>query len=191
MTDPLVTIKAFRKAEIPWLSLGLKVIVAEGYRGFRIDSLSKELGISRTSFYHLFKSKQNYFIRLAEFWSYSGTYKYIEQLDQVKDPKNKLYEMIRLISRDRIELLAWISLLEFSKDYIEVQDLLRKVEKARVEFVSGILSNMGFSEEVSRVKASVLMYYYSGWLILKQANNKIHVISNEEINELLCSIDIL
>lgn len=191
MRNQLLEIKEFRKAEIPWLSLGLKVIVAEGYRGFRIDSLSKELGISRTSFYHLFKSKQHYFKRLSEYWAYSGTYKYIEQLAQIKDPKNKLIEMMKLISRDRVEFLAWISLLEFSQNNKEIQDLLTMVESARIDFVSAILQNMGFSKDIAIVKTKVFMYYYSGWLILKQSNNKTGIISNEEINDLLTSIDII
>lgn len=190
MNKGIISIKDFKRAEIPWLDMGLKIIVIEGYGGFRIDSLSKKLGISRTSFYHLFKSKQNYFYRLCEYWAYSGTYKYIENLKSIQDPADKLIQMIQMISIDQIELLAWISLRHLGKENNEVQEIISAVELARIRFVSGILAELGFPPDKAKIKARVLMFYISGWLILKRLERVENKISRDDIVELLSSIDI-
>lgn len=190
MTKVPYSKKEFRKAEIPWLCLGLKSITEEGSRNFRIDTLSKEIGISRTSFYHLFQTKSNYFTRLCEYWAYTGTYKYFEHLASIKEPKNKLIELLRIIYKDRLEGMAWISFKHIGEDNPAVNEIIEKIEKSRMQFVSDILVNIGYSHDIAEVKARVLMYFYFGWMVLHwQDNDKIE-ISKKEILDLISSIEI-
>ncbi|MGI9530151.1 TetR/AcrR family transcriptional regulator [Lutimonas sp.] len=180
----------FKKSEIPWLELGLKTLAIHGLSNIKIDVMSKKLNISRTSFYHLFTSKNNYIYRLCEFWAYSGTFKYIERLQRIEKPSEKLIEIIRFISRDRLEGIAWISYKHIGDNNHEVKNILHKIESLRIEFVSGILIGLGYSDEQAKVKARVLMYFLFGWLVLEWPKEKKNEISESEIIELLRSIEI-
>lgn len=49
-----------REGKSLWLQMGYQTFSKEGLAGLRVERLSKELGISKSSFYHLFVDFENY-----------------------------------------------------------------------------------------------------------------------------------
>ena len=62
----------FRKSEMPWLNAGLEMLAYGPH--INVDTISKKIGVSRTSFYHLFGNKSGFVERIGEYWEYSGTH---------------------------------------------------------------------------------------------------------------------
>ncbi len=50
-----------------WLEKGYEIVATEGFDKLKIEKLSKLIGISKSSFYHLFVDFENYIFLLLEF----------------------------------------------------------------------------------------------------------------------------
>lgn len=183
-------INGFKKAELPWLKEGLSLMAFGGNDSIRVEQMSKNLSISRTSFYHLFTSKSNFKVRLCEYWVYTATFHYIDQLSMIESSENKLINLARLIAKDEEGGKSWIRFKGLGSDNEEIKQLVEHVESKRVEFVSGLLQDIGYNLENSIKKAQIFMFYYIGRLLLQWPEQSSMNLTDDEIIELYASVDI-
>ena len=156
-----------------------------GTYSFKIDVLARNVGIAKSSFYHLFKSKEEFFVHLARYWAWSGTFAYGEKIKLLETPQDKFQTLIRAIYKDRVQGLTWIQLRNLAVKLDNIKNILIEVEKARLEIVGSILEEMGFSKKDARIKAKGFMHMFFGLLVLHCGEPPDKKKATCEINELL------
>ena len=174
-----------KKSEVPWLEEGLKMLAQVGVYAFNIDDLARSVGTAKSSFYFLFESKDEFFIRLANYWAWKGTFSYKEQMLTIADPEDQFAALVRLIYRDRFEGLAWIQFHNLTGKIPAIAEILEVVENARTEIVGGIFEGLGLSKSDAQKKAYAFMHIYFGWLVLHWGEPKSPNQASTEINDLL------
>ncbi len=146
------------------MKLGMEMMAYLGTYSFKIDVLARNVGIAKSSFYHLFKSKEEFFVHLARYWAWSGTFAYGEKIKLLETPQDKFQTLIRAIYKDRVQGLTWIQLRNLAVKLDNIKNILIEVEKARLEIVGSILEEMGFSKKDARIKAKRFMHMFlAGW----------------------------
>src|SRR5262249_50085118 len=62
-----------------WIDLALATLIKHGVEGVRVLPLAQRLGVSRSSFYWYFKSRQDLLDQLLEYWRETNTKAIIER----------------------------------------------------------------------------------------------------------------
>ena len=68
-----------------WLNFALEAMVSEGVEAVRILSLGQRLGVSRSSFYWYFKSRQDLLDQLLDYWRNRNTRVIVERASRPAD----------------------------------------------------------------------------------------------------------
>ena len=68
-----------------WFEQGFNLLKAGGAAELTIENLTKRLNITKGSFYHHFKSRQDYSEKLLEFWEEKQTFDIFEISKQKKN----------------------------------------------------------------------------------------------------------
>ena len=176
-TDQFLIFKP--KAEL-WLLEGKKRFAETGISGINIDNMSRSLGVAKSSFYYLFKSKEQFLIELYRYWDYHGTRKVIDAVDLIEDPLSRLKTLTRMVF-DNVEndrfLLQLLTLAEFDSG---AQAILDQVNTKRQNYLTVLFRELGFNERDAAHNTRIYLTYYFGICIqIKlQSLNKIdrHVI---------------
>jgi hypothetical protein len=178
----------FKKIEIPWLEKGLVMLAEVGTLNFNIDRLARNVGVAKSSFYYLFNSKEDYYLRLVNYWAYKSTYQFTDELMIIKSPKAKIGRLIRLILDDRVGGLAWTNLKNIGIKNKDVKRIITKVEMDRLDFVRVLFNEYGFNNEESLERAKGFMYLIIGWSMLHWSDPE---ASKYPENDLLTLIGLL
>jgi len=112
-----------------WIKKSLELVSTFGIEVLKIDSLSKELKVTKGSFYHHFKNQKEFTFQLLDFWYKDLTLHPIEELNKLSDPYAQLEILDSVIfSKDlNIErhFRAWALTNPFVAKFIEPIDKIR------------------------------------------------------------------
>ena len=83
-----------------WPAAALNVLAEDGLAKLRIDKLAADLGATKGSFYHHFKSRDDFVQELLDFWSRTCSDRVIREIGALRvPPQERVLEMMRLIVR--------------------------------------------------------------------------------------------
>ena len=85
-----------------WIMAGRDQFAEHGLKGINIDHLSMSVGVARTSFYHFFKTKDQFLKEIVDYWIEDGSERLIKNFEKVKDPKERLMTVYELALRNKI-----------------------------------------------------------------------------------------
>ena len=191
MTSDEIKLKfKFRNAELPWLEAGMQMLADSGNANLRIGSLSERVGISRTSFYHIFGSIPNFQLRLCEYWEYKSTVSLFNSLKGLDAPRARLIELVKGIKRDKLEGEVWTRLKQIGRNHPEIQKRLKGTESLRLRTVGNMIESLGYSEEDAKRKARVFMYYYFGRIMLEWSEGDDKIPDEKEVLDVFEAIGI-
>ncbi len=87
--------------ELPWIEAGYEIFSKDGPGGLKVEHIAKKVGISKSSFYHLFVDLEIYEEKLLEY--------HLEQArnmsDQSKDCNAIVPDILNLFLKNKIALL--------------------------------------------------------------------------------------
>ena len=89
-----------------WFEQGFKILKTRGAAELTIENLTKKLNKTKGSFYHHFKSRDDYFKKLLEFWEEKQTFDIIE-IKKQKKTFNAINETLLRLSKK-----TWIRILK-------------------------------------------------------------------------------
>ena len=173
----------FKKTELPWLQAGMELLAESGNHKFRIDDLSAQAGVAKTSFYYLFKTRDIYYTKLAQYWSMKGTYNHIQRLEAEEIDAAFLMDFMRNVVHERVEGLAWLALLNLAASHVDVAEIMRKVKADRFRFISTVLKSIGVEESELKIVAKRFTYSFIGWLFLYWKNPTLYKNLEDELVE--------
>ena len=81
-----------------WLKEGLDVLANLGAEKLTIDTLCIQLGVTKGSFYHHFKNRQNFIESLLAYWEEVNTLAVIKLSEGLGDTREKIKEITSIAS---------------------------------------------------------------------------------------------
>ena len=153
--------KVLRYSRDAWLGRALHVLSREGRAKLRIAGLCRDLGVTKGSFYHHFKSRDDFIKQLLDYWDLVFTAPVIEEVYRVGGgPEKRLLTLMEtLFRRDYpkydLAIKAWAA--QDSK----IARRVRSVDRARHNFIKAIFTDMGFNDEEAEMRTRTFIVFHS------------------------------
>jgi len=144
--------------KLSWLKIGIKTIGQKGWKELKINELCKQLNVTKGSFYHWFKSKNDYEWQVLEFWKQLFTNSFIELAEAGKDSKQKL----SLLGKQCIDAAINGNRLEFEINAWSFQDekvkkFVTSVYEQRYNYLIKLLSDI-YPDPIKVKKHALILY---------------------------------
>ena len=125
-----------RKSAVDLLDAGLGMLAHSGIDQLTIDALCTRLGVTKGSFYHHFKGRDDYLERLLEHWVDNWTVGRMEAADQSDDPARRFAAIVEasntLPHGPETSIRAWALRDPLARRYLE------RVDAMRMDYLRGI-----------------------------------------------------
>ena len=148
-----------RLSKEEWLARALEALGKKGAGELTIESLARQLGVTKGSFYWHFKDRADFFRQLIEYWDEHFTQTVIVEISsQGGPPEERLLELMRLVLTKRLDrfempVRAWV------QQNPALAPLLRKVDRHRISFVRRLFLEMGFDEDTADMRTRIFLTY--------------------------------
>ncbi|MDZ4876390.1 MAG: hypothetical protein CLLPBCKN_005810 [Chroococcidiopsis cubana SAG 39.79] len=139
-----------------WLDTGLQLLGSEGEKALTIERLCQVTCRTKGSFYHHFKNHDEFINALLEYWQSEYTNRIIttvEQLDNLSDRRRELDRLAAGIDR-HIER----AIRNWSGVDRRVQLVLKQVDEQRIQYLVGLISEMGQIDEKIALELAIVEY---------------------------------
>lgn len=144
-----------------WLRRAMEVLAREGKSKLSTESLAKDLGVTRGSFYHHFKNREDFVRSLLRFWASNFTAEIVSSIQSSSlTPEERVLHLMRLIRDERIDRYD-IALRGWAAEEPNVAEELRKVDEARYLFVRKLFEDLGFQGADLEERTRLFVVYES------------------------------
>ncbi len=145
-----------------WLAAALNVLAEEGQAKLRIDKLAADLGVTKGSFHHHFKSRDDFVEQLLDFWSRTYTDRVIREIGALPvSPQERVLEMMRLIVRERLDRYD-CAFRSWAAQEPSVAEMVLKVDTRRHHFCRSLFAEMGFHGAELEFRTHAFLAYQVG-----------------------------
>jgi AcrR family transcriptional regulator len=147
------------KAE--WLEKALQTLGKGGVTAITVEGMAKSFGINKSGFYWHFKNRDDLLRQLLNYWSHEVTEVITDNSDLLKlEPKARLIKIADIIldfelTRYEIAIRQWALHDELATK------AARRVNRARLDFISSTLSELGFKDDDLDMRAMLFVCYQS------------------------------
>ncbi len=134
----------------------------EGGAKLTIDSLCRNLGVTKGSFYAHFVNRADFVRQFVAYWTENFTQSAIEAIDELEDAtaEARLLALMQLIHRKRmagydVAVRAWAT-----HDLVVAQGV-QETDRLRFEYIRRILHDMGFRGVDLDLRTRLFVVYHS------------------------------
>lgn len=163
---PSGNVKATRE---DWLGAALETLIADGIEGVRVLTLGQRLGVSRSSFYWYFDSRQHLLDELLAHWRDKNTRAIVEHAGR---PAATVTAAVLGIFECWVDERLFHPRLDFairawSRSSPEVRAILDVADAERVAAIRDMFLRHGFEAQEAFVRARVLYFMQIGYYALE------------------------
>ncbi|USK57724.1 TetR/AcrR family transcriptional regulator (plasmid) [Cytobacillus solani] len=148
-----------------WIKAGLQQLADEGIHKVRIEALARLLKISKGSFYHYFRDRQELLDSMLDYWEIHATKLIVQSMEQ----QNASLEQLLQISFNRDKKME-IGIYTWAKYDPVVAARLVDMEEQRISCVAKLYQKIGIDENESIDRARLAYLTYIGWMTRFEAN---------------------
>jgi AcrR family transcriptional regulator len=146
-----------------WVQAALDILAEQGIDGVRVESLARNLGVTKGSFYWHFRDRDALFEAILDAWRRQATLRIISRLDQtMQTSAGRLRQLLNLpFQGPRSEWGANVelSLRLWSRRDPRARATLAEVDQLRLSYIAGLLEDCGHSASDAKARA-VLAYAF-------------------------------
>ncbi|MEQ1955425.1 TetR/AcrR family transcriptional regulator [Mesorhizobium sp. CN2-181] len=152
-----------------WLNIALEAMVSEGVESVRILSLGQRLGVSRSSFYWYFKSRQDLLDHLLDYWRNRNTQVIVERASR---PADTITEAVLNVFENWVDETLFDPRLDFAirawaRQSPDVHRIVDEADDTRVDAIREMFRRYGYEETEAFVRARVLYFVQIGYYSLE------------------------
>ena len=142
-----------------WLARALEVLGKNGAGQLTVESLARQLGVTKGSFYWHFRDRADFFRQLIEYWDEHFTQTVIAEISgQGGPPEERLLELMRLVLSKRLDRFE-MPVRAWAQQNPALAPLVRRVDRHRISFVRSLFLEMGFDEDEAEMRTRVFLTY--------------------------------
>ena len=159
---PIGNVKATRE---DWLRLALEVLIRDGVEGVKIKPLGETLGVSRSSFYWYFQSRQDLLDALLTHWQSTNS---AALIDMASRPADTVTAAVGNVFRCVINPALFDTRLDFAvRDWArrapKVHATLRASEEDRLAALQAMFERYDYPPLEAVARARILYYMQIGY----------------------------
>jgi len=140
------------------LTTGLRILDTKGRSSLKISQVCSELNLTKGSFYHWFKSKQEYDISLLTFWREVFTIQFIEDANIGESSQDKLNRLIQnCINSMRDESRLELEINIWATQDSEINDFVKDVYDQRFKYLVTLLEDIYNNKDEAK-RHSLILY---------------------------------
>jgi AcrR family transcriptional regulator len=147
-----------------WIVAGRDQFAEHGLKGINIDHLSKTVGIARTSFYHFFKTKDQFLREVVDYWVQDGSMRLLKIFKKIDDPREQLLTIYELALGNNVNDQFKSQMRNAALKNKFLKKKLEETETLRIEFMTQLFRDFGFDNEDSKERALIGYQIYLGFL---------------------------
>lgn len=162
---PLGNIKVTR---MDWTHAALQILLSDGIESVLILPLAQKLGVSRSSFYWYFKSRQELLDQLLEHWRNTNTKAIVEQAGRPSQTINRgIMNIFECWADEKLfDPRLDFAVREWARRSADVRHAVEESDERRVNAIRDLYRRHGYDEEDALIRARVLDYMQIGYHIL-------------------------
>lgn len=150
-----------------WISLALQWLVADGIDYVKVLPLSEKLGVSRSSFYWYFSSRQDLLDHLLAHWRDTNTLAIIER---ARRPAPTITRAVLNVFECWADEQLFSPRLDFavrawSRRSSVVRQAIHSADEGRVNAIKAMYERYGYESEESFIRARVMYYMQIGFYV--------------------------
>ena len=144
-----------------WLVAALDALVRAGTEGIHVEPLAASLGVTKGSFYWHFEDLQDLLSSVIDYWT-TRMLGAVRNHGALTDPPgdNLLQVMEDIAREDRGRYEA--PMRTWAKSDEHAEQAVTRVDEARLEWTTGLFTEMGFSPEQAEIRGRMMVLYEYG-----------------------------
>jgi len=148
-----------------WEQAALDVIAEQGVAAVTVESLARQLGVTKGSFYWHFPTREALLKAALERWEHQDIDNVLLQVEPTADARARLSELFRRTGREAKTHVIYSALLR-ALDHPLVQPVMERVSRRRMEFLTQAYRQVGMSRAQAVHRARLAYAAYVGFLQL-------------------------
>jgi AcrR family transcriptional regulator len=138
-----------------WLEAAIKTLIAEGLEAVRIDRLATQLDISRGSFYHHYKDRDDLLRAVLAHFVQINHQNLVALLPGLQGtPQDKLWVLWTATASQEFRDYDWAVRMWGMHDEA-VAKVLNRIDAKRMDVMIGLFRELGFSENEAWIRATI------------------------------------
>lgn len=152
-----------------WLQLALETLISDGVESVRVLNLGQKLGVSRSSFYWYFKSREDLLDQLLCFWRDKNTRSLVEHASM---PAADIVKAVVNIFKCWVDERLFDPRLDFAvrawaRKSVAIRQALDEADDCRVLAIRDMFQRHDYEAEDAFVRARVIYYMQIGYYALE------------------------
>jgi len=152
-----------------WVEAAVRAIARGGTAAVAVDTLAKDFGITRGSFYWHFADRDELLRAALELWQRAGTDDVITALEAIGDPRQRLLALFTAALDDNGAEGFEVALAADATHPI-VAPVLAQVTERRLDYLTSVFRQAGRKPAIARRQAVTTYAIYVGWIHLRHTN---------------------
>jgi AcrR family transcriptional regulator len=154
-----------RLSAADWEQAALDTLAESGLGAVAVESLARRLGVTKGSFYWHFATREALIKAALERWERRDEEEIMAQLEPIADPRERLRELFRRVSREMQSHVIYAALLQ-SLDNPLVRPVMARVSEKRLDVLTVAYRQAGFDRRAAAHRARLAYSAYTGFLQL-------------------------
>ncbi|MGV6852458.1 MAG: TetR/AcrR family transcriptional regulator [bacterium] len=167
-----------RLSAADWEIAALGVIAESGVQSISIESMARDMKVTKGSFYWHFSTRDALIMAALERWEQEDmTLMTASDVDET-NAETKLIKLFQLVGQE-LPTHSVYSALFLSPEHPIVAPILERVSKRRMRILSTAFRDLGMSDKVARYRARLTYTAYIGFLQLTKQMHGVHLRGDE------------
>lgn len=143
-----------------WIEQGLQVIAEDNVVALTIDLLCSRLSLTKGSFYHHFKSLQDYKHELLVYYEEAGTFQIIRLLEEEATPQVKIQKLgeTTLLTMPGLE----VGIRAWALQDAQAEEFQQRIDKKRQEYLEALCMDILHDQQRASLVAHLFYAVYVG-----------------------------
>ena len=145
-----------------WIKAGIKILEKKGIQNVKIESMAREMGVTKGSFYGYFQNRDVFLKAIIDYWADFHTSQIVNTIGELNGSlAEKLKELLYRVDDKKFDALEK-SLLAWAFSDSKVEKIIMRVVKVRLDFLTNLFIESGFSGEEAINRAAMVHHYMAG-----------------------------
>jgi AcrR family transcriptional regulator len=145
-----------------WIEVALHALADGGPPAVAVERLAARLQTTKGSFYWHFKDREELITEALATWERKATDALIEEMEKIANPVERLHQLMIADTELEEEEHPDVRLLPSASDPV-VGEVVKRVQRKRLDFLARAFRDAGFTPAESRLRARLAYSLYIGW----------------------------
>ena len=158
-----------RASEKMWLDAALALLIDAGVDAVKVMPLAKELGLTRTGFYHHFRDREALLDAMIARWEEKNTGNLVARCEAYAETICEAMFNLQdcWIDRSLFDAPLDNAIRHWSRNDIALKDRLDEADARRKSAISAMFQRHGYSEADAEVRTMAILYTQVGYISME------------------------